>query len=470
MSLERDDVAPGPRGVPVLGNLPWFWFGRRIELHARHLRAHGDVVRYKFGPITAHLVLHPDAVKHVLQENNANYEKGRGTKRLRLLLGDGLLTSEGELWRRQRKLAQPSFHPKRVAALVRTMVDATEAMLAEWKPRAVRGEALDVAGEMMRLTLDIVARTLFGADLKGEAARVYDALTTSLDFANRRLMSPVQIPMALPLPGNLQFKRAKKTLDDVVFAIVDARRRSAREAERGERGEPTHGSDLLAMLMDARDEETGQAMTDQQLRDEIMTIVLAGHETTAAALAWTWMLLSREPVVWRKLRAEVESVLGERSLTADDLPKLKYTRMVIEEGMRLYPPAWMFGRRALKEDVVGGFRIPADSLVLVSPFFTHRHPDLWPNPEGFDPERFGPDEVAKRPKHAYLPFGGGPRICIGNGFAMAEAQAILATVTQRYRVEVLTRDVPLDPKITLRPSGRMQAGLRPLAVHPVVST
>jgi cytochrome P450 len=438
--------------VPLLGSLPSFWLSNRIDLHAGHLRKYGDVVRYQLGPLTAHLVLHPDDVKHVLQENHANYEKGRGTKRLKLLLGDGLLTSEGELWRRQRRLAQPAFHPKRVAELVSTMVRSTETMLAEWGPRAARGESVDLAAEMMRLTLDVVARTLFGADLKGDATRVYAAVTTALDFTNKRLMLPITVPMRLPLPGNERFKRAKKTLDDLVFSIVESRRRAK-----------DHGHDLLAMLMDARDDDTGQAMSDQQLRDEVMTVVLAGHETTAAALAWTFMLLSREPVVWRKLRSEVEEVLGDRQLTAEDLPKLKYTRMVIEEGMRLYPPAWMFGRSALGEDTVGGIRIEPGSMVILSPFFTHRHPQFWSNPEGFDPERFAPEEVAKRPKHAYLPFGSGPRVCIGNAFAIAEAQAILATVTQRYRVEVLARDVAVEPMITLRPKGEMRAALRTLA-------
>ena len=217
------------------------------------------------------------------------------------------------------------------------------------------------------------------------------------------------------------------------------------------------------MLMDARDEETGEAMSDPQLRDEVMTLVLAGHETTANALAFTWMLLSRSPHVWQKLRAEVESVLGDRLLTAEDLPKLKYTRMVLEEAMRLYPPAWMFGRLAIGEDEVRGFRIPPGSMVMLSPFFTHRHPQFWPNPESFDPERFAPEASARRHKHAYFPFGGGPRVCIGNGFALSEAQAIIATATQRFRVEVLGRDVTLDQMITLRPHGGMQAALHSIA-------
>jgi cytochrome P450 len=450
------DLAPGPSGYPLLGNLPTFWRETRIAIHTRDALRHGDVIRYKFGPLTAHLVLHPDDVKHVLQENAVNYTKGRGTKRLRFLLGEGLLTSEGELWRRQRKLAQPAFHPKRVAALVGSMVAATREMCASWGKLAERAESFDVASEMMRLTLDIVARTLFGADIKEEAARVYEALTVSLETVNRRLMLPIQIPVTLPLPSNRRFLAAKKTLDDLVFSIIGARR-SARAGANGD-----GGGDLLAMLMDSRDEETGEAMSDQQLRDEVMTLILAGHETTANALSFTWMLLSRSPHVWQKLRAEVEGALGNRTLVAEDLPKLKYTRMVIEEAMRLYPPAWMFGRLAIGEDFVRGFRIPPGSMVIMSPFFTHRHAGFWSNPEGFDPERFAPEASTHRHKYAYLPFGGGPRVCIGNGFAISEAQAILATVAQQYSVEVLARDVELEQMITLRPKGGMRARVHPI--------
>jgi cytochrome P450 len=447
------DLAPGPSGFPLLGNLPTFWREERIAIHTRDAAVHGDVVRYKFGPLTAHLVLHPDDVKHVLQENAVNYTKGRGTKRLRFLLGEGLLTSEGELWRRQRKLAQPAFHPKRVAALVGEMVAATSEMCGAWSGLAERHESFDVAAEMMRLTLDIVARTLFGADIKNEAARVYDALTVSLETVNHRLMLPIPIPVKLPIPSNRRFLAAKKSLDELVFSIIGARRKDRERAG----ADADAGGDLLGMLMGSRDEETGEAMSDQQLRDEVMTLILAGHETTANALAFTWMLLSREPVVWRKLRAEVDTVLGQRTLTAEDLSKLKYTRMVLEEAMRLYPPAWMFGRLAIGEDVVRGFRIPPGSMVMMSPFFTHRHPQFWSNPEGFDPERFSPDASAQRHKYSYLPFGGGPRVCIGNGFAISEAQAILATITQRYRVEVLARDIELEQMITLRPKGGMRA-------------
>jgi cytochrome P450 len=447
--MRAPDIAPGPPGYPLFGVLPEMWFDSRLKVHARHVGRFGDVIRYRFGPVEAHLLLHPDDVKYVLQENHVNYVKGRGTRRMRLFLGHGLLTSEGELWRRQRRLAQPAFHPKRVAALVDAMVGATDGMLTAWDARAAKDEPVDVAVEMMRLTLDVVGRTLFGADLADDASEVYDALTEALEFTSKRLVVPFAIPLRAPLPSNRRFLRARETLDRIVYSVIEQRRKS------NARG----GADLLAMLMDARDEETGEAMSDTQLRDEVMTLVLAGHETTANALAWTFLLLSREPIVWRALRAEVDAVLGGRRLVADDLPKLRYTRMVIEESMRLYPPAWMFGRMAIAEDTVRGYRIPPGSMVIISPYFTHRHPDFWTNPEGFDPERFAADAAAKRHKYAYLPFGGGPRICIGNGFALVEAQAILATITQRFRVDVTPREVVAEPIVTLRPKGGMPARL-----------
>jgi cytochrome P450 len=440
------DVAPGPRhGVPLLGDLPSFWMADRIDVHARDALRHGDVVRYQLGPLTAHMVLHPDDVRHVLQENHVNYLKGRGTQRLSLLLGRGLLTSEGSHWRKQRRLAQPAFHPKRVAALVDAMVDATDAMLAAWEAHARSGEPVDVASEMMRLTLDVVGRTLFGTDVKSQASAVYESLTYALEFTVKRLMLPMRVPMSVPLPGNRRFLRAKQTLDSLVMSIIGKRL--------GERRREGEGADLMSMLMDAKDEDTGESMSPEDLRDEVMTLVLAGHETTANALTWAFLLLSREPVVWRALRDEVSAVLGDRRVTADDLPKLRYARMVIEETMRLFPPVWMFGRTAIAEDRVRGYRIPPGSMVMLSPFLTHRHGEFWANPEGFDPTRFSAEAAAKRHKHAYFPFGGGPRVCIGNGFALTEATVVLAAVAQRYRVEVVPRDVRPEPMITLRPKG-----------------
>jgi len=279
------------------------------------------------------------------------------------------------------------------------------------------------------------------------------ALTVALDYTNRQLMAMVDVPPRLPTPDNLRFARAVKTLDRVVYGIIDQRRRSGDDA-----------GDLLSMLMLAKDEETGESMSDKLLRDEVMTLVLAGHETTANALAWAWYLLSKEPAVWRKLRAEVDDVLGDRVPTFEDLPKLKYTRMVLDETMRLYPPVWMFGRRALGEDVVRGYMIPADSLIAIGVYYTHRHRDFWPNPEGFAPVRWTPEAIGSRPKYRYLPFGGGPRICIGNSFAIFEAQVILAMITQRYRLDLVStgRDIQPEPMVTLRPKGGVHVSVHAL--------
>ena len=435
----------------MLGSLPFFWGHNQILTYQKYIDEYGDVVRFRMADRTLHLIRHPDDIKHVLQENAASYTKGRGIEKMRRFLGDGLLTSEGELWRRQRKLAQPAFHHKRLQGLVNTMSEATAAMLGRFRGHAQSGARIDIAKEMMRVTLAIVGQTLFSADVSGDADAVGHALTVALEYTSRRLKTLIDIPPHVPTPENLRFVHAVKTLDRVVYGIIEERRRT---------GEDT--GDLLSMLMLAKDEETGEAMSDRQLRDEVMTIVLAGHETTANALAWTWYLLSKEPVVWRALREEVTRVLPNGAVpTFEDLPKLKYTRMVIEEAMRLYPPAWFFGRRAIQDDVVHGYAFPARSVVAVSPYYTHRHPDFWPNPEGFDPTRFSPEASATRHKYAYIPFGGGPRICIGNSFAIFEAQVIVAMVTQRYRLDLVPGD-PIVPEaaVTLRPKGGV-----PVTVH-----
>ena len=289
---------------------------------------------------------------------------------------------------------------------------------------------------MMRLTLRIVGETLLGYDPSRDADEVGDALAHLLAIVNERTTRVIFFARPrLPTPENLRLRRAVGTLDEIVLRIIAERRKS-------------RGGDLLSMLMEARDAETGEAMDDRQLRDEAMTIFLAGHETTANALAWTWLLLSRYPAARRELRAELSEVLGGRSPTADDLPRLRFTRMLLEESMRLYPPAWIIARSAGGADEIGGYEIPAGSIVFVSPYIVHRHPRFWEDPEGFDPHRFEKEP----PRGAYFPFGGGPRACIGNGFAMMEAQLVLATVAQRVTFELVPgHPVELEPSITLRP-------------------
>lgn len=321
------------------------------------------------------------------------------------------------------------------------MTDAAELMLDRWRTHAEQGRAVDVFSEMMRLTLEIVGRTLLSSDVSGDTDAVGQAVTILREHVNYRAMRLFTLPERFPTPRNLRFKRALRTVDTVVYGMIEERRRAGRDT-----------GDLLSMLLLTRDEETGEGMSDKQLRDEVMTIFLAGHETTASVLAWTWYLLSAHPEVEGRLHDELSQVLDGRPPTFEDLPHLKYTRMVIEESIRLYPPAWSVGRTAIADDEIGGYRIPANSQVTLSPYVTHRHRAFWENPERFDPERFTPERVAERPRYAYFPFGGGPRQCIGNEFAMMEAQLILAMVAKTYRLrQIPGHPVEPEPVITLRP-------------------
>jgi cytochrome P450 len=439
-------AAPGPRGHLLLGSLP---DAQRdpIQLFMSAFRDYGDVVRFRFGPMVAHLVSSPAGVNHVLAENNKNYGKQtRGYKNLRYVLGNGLLTSEGELWKRQRRIAQPAFHRQRIGSFAQAMVRASEDAAAGLEAR--RGQVVDVAAEMVRLTLRIVGETLLGHDPSDAADQVGSALAFLLHTANLRTSRILDLPPFLPTAKNMRFRRALATLDGVVLGMIAERRKNP-----GDRG------DLLSMLMEARDAETGEAMDDRQLRDEAMTIFLAGHETTANALTWSRLHVSRYPAALRELRAELAQVLGGRSPTLEDLPRLRFTRMVLEESLRLYPPAWIIGRSATEADEIGGYLIPARSIVFVSPYVVHRHPRLWEDPEGFDPQRFSAEKTL--PKGAYFPFGGGPRLCIGNTFAMMEAQLVLATLLQRVRLELEPgHPVALEPSITLRPRHGMRMAVR----------
>ena len=414
-------------------------------------RRHGDVVGFRIGPIRAVLVRHPEAIKHVLVDNNHNYDKRtRGYEVLRQFLGNGLLTSEGDFWRRQRRIAQPAFHRKRIEGFAEVMLADTQDMLGRWEHIAGLGETVDVAHEMMSLTLRIVGKTLLSTDVQSRADQVGKLVTILNEWADRALDS--LLPVGFPTPGTLRAREASRKLDRLIGEII-ARRRA---------GE--HREDLLGMLMEAKDVETGESMTDKQLRDEVTTMFLAGHETTANTLAWTFYLLSMHPEVERRVRAELDATLGGSPPRLEDLPRLPYLMQVLKESMRLYPPAWMIDRHAIADDEILGYHLRKDTLVLVSPYLAHRHPGFWPNPEGFDPERFTPANEAARPRYAYFPFGGGPRQCIGNAFAMMEAQLIVATVLQRFRPWLVPghRVVP-ETLITLRPRYGLRMGLQRVA-------
>jgi cytochrome P450 len=442
-------LPPGPRGYPLLGMLP--------QLRADPVRTfldaadrYGDVVHIKAGKYHGYLVCAPADIKHVLQDNYRNYHKSPLYDRLKHGIGDGLLTSEDAVWLRQRRLAQPAFHRERLAAMCDVMADCTEQLLAQWEAVAARGETLELVSEMMHLTQRIIVRTMFSTDL-GSAAETVNRTWPVINKRIGETFWSTPLETSLPLPANRRFRRALAELETVVYRIIAERRQS-----------PGDTRDLLSMLLAARDEDTGEQMTDRQLRDEVMTMLLAGHETTSVALSWTYFLLWQHPNADERLAAEAVEVLGDRRAAFGDTERLHFTRMVLHESLRLYPPAWGFSRLALGDDRISGYGVGAGSLVFVIPFVVHRRPALWPDPERFDPERFVPDRIAERPRFAFLPFGGGPRGCIGSNFAMIEAQVILAMIARRYRIEVVpgTRVEPLA-LITLRPSSGIPVRLVP---------
>ncbi len=435
---------PGPRGNPVLGSMRDF---QRDKLgFILGLTRYGDMARYRTAHLTWYQINHPDGVRRVLQENNRNYGKGALTLGFfKPVVGEGLLTSEGALWLRQRRLIQPVFHRRSVATFASLMTGETLAMLERWRPAIDGGEPLDVPAEMARLTLDIVTRALFHAHVGEEPGVIGRAINTIVEDLGFRFEVPFYPPHRVPTPRNRRFRAAVRTVDRAVYSIIAGRRRDGGNEE-----------DLLALLMGTRDEATGEAMGDKQLRDEVMTLFLAGHETTANALSWALFLISTHSHVERRLREELHDVLGpdRRVPTIGDLPNLTYTSMVVDETLRLYPPAWITNRQAIAEDEILGHRIPAGAFVSLSPSVLHRHPKYWGHPDGFDPERFAPGGVDGRPRFAYFPFGGGPRQCIGQSMALVEAQLVLATLLGRCRLRpVSDRPVEAEALATLRPRG-----------------
>ena len=430
---------PGPHGLPIAGSV-FDALRDPLELFMTSAREHGDIVGFRMLHLPYVLLTNPDAIRHVLVENHKNYEKSRNYKGLKVILGNGLVTSEGEIWRRQRKLAQPAFHRERIQSFVRAMSECTEDMLARWQT----GTVFDVHKEMSRLTFRVVGRALLSRDLDGDASAIGEALTVGLHWANDYAESLISIPPSIPTIKNLRLKKAMRTFDALIQRTIEERRKEG------------HKDDLLSMLLEARDEETGEAMSDALLRDELITMVSAGHETTANALVFALYLLSKHPDWMRAVRDEADAVFGDRLPEVDDVKKLRVASMVIEETMRLYPPVWVFERRALEADRVGDFEIPKDATVGIAPYALHRSPKHWDNPEGFDPTRFEPKAKEARHKYAYLPFGGGPRTCIGNVFAMTEATVVLAMIVRSFRLELLPGHVlELDPLITLRPKGAL---------------
>ena len=404
-------------------------------------KTYGDITGMRYFNFRVFFINHPDYIEDVLVNNARKFHKGRVLQANKGVFGEGLLTSEGSFWLRQRRLAQPAFHRARIATYAETMVQYTQRLLENWHD----GEERDLHEEMMRVTLQIVGKTLFDADVTKDAQEVGQSLELLMELS-ADFGKAIIIPEWVPTLHNLRKSRAIRKLDKIIYRIIEERRKSERDT-----------GDLLSMLLAARDDD-GSRMTDKQLRDESITLFLAGHETTANALSWTWWLLAQNPEAETKLHSELASLLGGRAPTLEDVPKLKYTEQVLTESLRLYPPAWGTARVAMEDHEIGGYHVPKGTGVSLTQWTMHRDPRWFTDPEVFRPERWE-DGLAKRlPRFAYFPFGGGPRQCIGNTFALMEATLVLATIAQKFRFRLVPghRVAPL-PSITLRPRHGIRA-------------
>lgn len=451
-SNARAGRAPGPQGSRVLGNLPEIRRHGPLEHLVDAWRRHGDVVRFRMGPDVVHLLAHPDDVEHVLASNKQNFQRGTiFERRTRPILGNSLVTTEGALWEQQRQLIEPLLGPDGVSEFADIMVVSAERVMKTWTMADGDGAVVDIHHEMLQVTMRVIYQAVFGQDLGDSAAEIERAFAFFVREIPRRVNQLVTVPLFVPTPSNRELIRKRRVVDRVVEEGIASRRHS---------GKRRH--DLLSLLLAARDKESGRGMSDQQLRDEVLTIFAAGQETTALALTWAWYLLSQHPEVERTLHAELGSVLGGRIPTAADVPNLPYTRHVFWETLRLYPPAWGFMQKALRADEIGGFEIPAGSIIVLSPYITHRHPAIWEHAEMFDPDRMARERAGGLPRYAFFPFGGGRHKCIGREFATLEAQLVLAMIAQRYRLRLTTAEtVPATGDVTLRPAHPIRMALEP---------
>jgi cytochrome P450 len=429
-------IPPGPKGEFLIGHIRQFR-NDPLDFLLSNMLTYGDVAHLRFGPRRVYQLNNPDDIQYVLVKAADKFYKSPMLKRAtRKAIGEGLLTSEGDFHKRQRKMVQPAFHHNRIANYADVMVDYTAQMLDRWES----GQQQDMHHEMMRLTMQIVAKTLFDTDVASDMDAIGQAISIGIEAASERITKPLSLPEWIPTQRNIERRKAAEVVAKTVLNMIDARRESGED-----RG------DLLSMLLMGQD-ENGEGMTDKQVYDEVVTLFIAGHETTANALAWTLYLLAQHPEVEAKLVDELQTVLGGRTPTMADLGQLRYTDKIFKESMRLYPPAWVITRQAIENVTIGGYEIPAGSVVLMSPYVIHRHPDYWDEPKKFMPERFAPGWEDRTPKYAYFPFGGGPRICVGNQFAMMEANLVLATIMQRCSVSLAPgQQVEIEPLVTLRP-------------------
>lgn len=444
------NLPPGPPGyllfqMPKLQSQP-------IEFTGRMWREYGDLVRLPILPrFSLHLAMHPDSAEHILSTHQDRYQKPDFfLKPMGLVQGQGLFSSEGESWLKHRRLMQPAFHQKQLIELHGVMLSCVQDLVAEWLEKP-DGVVIDIAAEMTRITLKIVSLALFSVDISDESDRLGRALRIALEYVYYRINSPLALPVWIPTSRNRNFERAKQTIDRVVLEIIRSRRQDS-----------TARHDLLSMLLEAQDEETGESMSDRQLLDEVITLINAGHETTATTLAWTWHLLATHPDVMANLLNEVQIILNGDEPTLDKLPQLQYTRRVLDEALRLCPPGiGVVPRVALEDDEIQGYFIPKGSIFIIVSYLTARHPDFWDDPEQFDPDRFLPERVAQRPKFAYFPFGAGAHTCIGKNFALMESTMILAAIAQQFHIELASnQSIEIDPRFTLRPKYGIKVKLR----------
>ena len=428
---------PGPTPLQLLGSLPAIQHNPLTYL-GDSARQFGDLVHFQAGQVSAYFINHPDGARRVLQENNANYSKQTlQYNALATITGRGLLTNEGPSWLRNRRLIQPSFSRGRLENIYPLVTGSIRPVLENWQAAAESGQPVDLDRDMLRLTLDVVARALFSFDLSKEAYTLTGAVMQALDHVIGRARNPLSLPDWFPSGENLRFRRAVGTLDNAIHAMIQQRHSL-----------PEMPDDLLTTLLTARD-ENGQGLDERQVRDEVITLLIAGHETVASALTWTWYLLALHPEERARMEGEVSWVLDGRMPQPADLPRLETTRRIFMEALRLYPPAWLITRSAIAEDEILGFRIPARALIILSPYTLHRHAQFWQQPEEFNPDRFISENQTR---YAYIPFGGGPHLCIGNNFATIEAQLILAITAQRFRFDLRPGiTVEAEPLVTLRP-------------------